>query len=77
VQGVRYWFTWRIEKIRSHLIGDECFFNSPGESRGCAMYVQTLAGSRFNISDAFCIGKDFILQQSCVTCTFADAEVFI
>ncbi|MDQ6960576.1 MAG: PfkB family carbohydrate kinase [Mariprofundaceae bacterium] len=46
VQSVRYWFTWRIDKTRSHLIGDAYFFNSPSVSRGCAMYVQTLAGSR-------------------------------
>jgi len=32
VQSVRCWFSWRIEKTRCHLIGDEYFFNSLDES---------------------------------------------
>ena len=35
-----------IEKTCCHLIGDECFFDMLDESRGCAMCVRTLAGSR-------------------------------
>ena len=43
MQSVKYWFSLRIENTRVHLMGDECFFNSPDESIACAMYVRALA----------------------------------
>jgi len=36
-----------LKNTCGHLVGDACFFDMLEESRGCAMCVQSLAGSRF------------------------------
>jgi len=45
-------------------LGDECFFNSPDESRACAMYVGSLAGSRYYTFKLYLAPKPVLIGAS-------------